>query len=513
MPRTKPAASRDRMKIQRQHDSLRATENQAMLQRANVLPHVSVAAQKTLKNMSLLRHAAAFSSGEELKSHFAAIDWNTIHPFTTLAVVGRPEVLEAAPVQWWGTAQSQKISNDTLWLEFPATHHFPPKPIFGKRTAPEPEWLVRNALSTTGHQFLHMGRDEGVSTTPMDSVVMPLVKTLVRTHGLSGNTLLLSNAFGGVPRPIKAIDVALAYNEFGNRPVLNALLPSATWTSSSECEDTLFALSSPSFSFITHSPYLEGVLEKLTHPISWTRLYPCVGASGCKEDFSLFPAQQSFADSEENPMPSHMPLLSAVLIGLLTSSIPASYPNTQHVKKQALAALKKSPAAIQKACVHVWLDSCLEMADHSDLPSAVKSILPHISLPTRQHLFAHLAHCQLRHNMSDADDAAAGVAKLFNSVCKPLPILPIDAVKTVVNAVTSASVVNAKGLQIARAGLQELVPWCDPAVQHTVDNIARATPSTLDHNAMSAWRQAATLAWELSNLSDRAAPSPRKAKI
>lgn len=186
---------------------------------------------------------------EEIKDGFASIKWGSIsNSALKVLMSGWEPHWEAYPFDWLSLKSKGKVSFD---------RHY-----FNWSKLPEPNWVVDHIIGSTSGVWARGGLPR----------FTPDFINFLTKKGLSGNTRVSSTAFGGLPSDLKFTDILIAHNRFLGAPEWEGVIKNTTWTTSLECEDTLFAVSSVATPN-TISQY-ESLFKRFSdHPINWARSY------------------------------------------------------------------------------------------------------------------------------------------------------------------------------------------------------------------------------------------------
>ena len=165
------------------------------------------------KLQNILIHA---QTSEELTSNFATIKWPLINnPRDILFSSGCADVWSVSPFSWLDPIRPNEISANM-------------RPPWDNTKQPnfEPIWLIHYTVANTN-----------CDKENLNNFINHLVG-----QGVTGDTQVLSVAFGGVERPLKLHDVVVAYASNTQAFNWDLITKQTTWKTASEVEDTIFSV-------------------------------------------------------------------------------------------------------------------------------------------------------------------------------------------------------------------------------------------------------------------------------
>lgn len=171
---------------------------------------------KVLENRKLQTILLQASTAEEMKTEFSSIKWSLInHPRHVLFSSGCADVWSVSPFSWLDPIRPNEISSTIR----------PPLDNTQQRNF-EPIWLIHYAIANT-----NCDQDN------LNNFITHLVK-----QGVTGDTKVISTAFGGVERSLKLHDIVVAYASNTQAFNWDLITKQTTWKTMSEIEDTIFSV-------------------------------------------------------------------------------------------------------------------------------------------------------------------------------------------------------------------------------------------------------------------------------
>jgi len=213
----------------------------------SVLSDLTVAQQnKVLETRKLQNILIYAQTSEELASDFSTIKWSLINnPRSVLFSSGCADVWSVSPFSWLDPIRPNEISANIR----------PPLDNTQQRNF-EPIWLIHYTIANTN-----------CDQSNLNNFINHLVK-----QGVTGDTQIISIAFGGVERSLKLHDIIVAYAPNTQSFNWDLITKKTTWKTAAEVEDTLFSV------FLNvdkmGAPESEKVLKRLPSlQINWNRKF------------------------------------------------------------------------------------------------------------------------------------------------------------------------------------------------------------------------------------------------
>lgn len=199
---------------------------------------------ETRKLQHILIHA---QTSEELTSELSTMKWSLINnPRHVLLSSGCADVWSLSPFAWLDPLRPNEICIKTT-------------PPLDNIRQPNLEliWLVHHTIAA-----------KNIEEENLNNFIKHLV-----AQGVTGDTEVLSVAFGGVERPLKLHDIILAYIQNTKESDWGLITKLTTWKTASEVEDTIFSV------FLSmrkmEASESEKILKRLPSlKINWSRKFP-----------------------------------------------------------------------------------------------------------------------------------------------------------------------------------------------------------------------------------------------